>query len=231
LAKMGWPDGPVAMVGNDLEADIAPARKIGLRTFYTPEDGFETPIQYKELASPGGSLEDVLPWIDSLSEEELLPDFSSPEALLAIMRTTPAALTGLARELPEEAWTLCPMPGEWCLAEITCHLRDVDAEVNIPRMQKILEEANPFLPGMDTDSWVSEREYIAQDCTEALTDFAKNRTRLLSMLENLRPEEWRRQARHAIFGPTALLEMVNIIAGHDRLHLKQIHKTIPRKMQ
>jgi FMN phosphatase YigB (HAD superfamily) len=231
LAKMGWPDGAVVMVGNDLEADIAPARKMGLKTFFTPEEGSPVPSQFIEMTSPGGNLEDLLAWIDSKSEEDLLPDFSSPEALLAIMRATPAALTSLAQELPEEAWAFCPMPGEWCLAEITCHLRDVDAEVNIPRMQKILEEANPFLPGMDTDSWVSERKYIAQDCTEALEDFASNRIRLLSMLENLQPEEWRRQARHAIFGPTELLEMVNIIAGHDRLHLKQIFKTIPGKAE
>jgi FMN phosphatase YigB (HAD superfamily) len=231
LAKMGWPDEPVVMVGNNLDEDIAPARKIGLKTYFVPEDSSHHQSQFKEMASPGGSLEDVLPWIDSLSEEELRPDFSSPEALLAIMRATPAALTSLAYELPEEAWTLCPMPGEWCLAEITCHLRDVDAEVNIPRMKKILEEANPFLPGMDTDSWVSERKYIAQDCTEALTDFAQNRIQLLSVLENLRPEEWRRQARHAIFGPTELMEMVNIIAGHDRLHINQIYQTIPRKAQ
>lgn len=231
LAKMGWPEGPVVMVGNDIEADIISARKSGLRTFYTPENGSPPPAAYLEFTQPGGSLEDVIPWIDSVPQEELIPDFSSPEALMAIMRATPAALHALASELPEEAWTVCPMPGEWCLAEITCHLRDVDAEVNIPRIQRILEEGNPFLPGMDTDSWVSEREYIAQDCVEALTDFSQTRIRLLSMLETLSSEEWSLKARHAIFGPTKLLEMVSIIAGHDRLHIRQVHNTIPRKRQ
>jgi FMN phosphatase YigB (HAD superfamily) len=229
LAKMGWPDGAVVMVGNDLDADIIPARKIGLPTFYTPEVNSITSDQ--DHSQPGGNIEDVIPWIDSHTEEELLPDFSSPEALLAILRATPAAINALAHELPDETWTYCPKPGEWCLAEITCHLRDVDAEVNIPRIEKILEEADPFLPGMDTDTWVLEREYISQDCIEALDAFIQNRIRLLTLLEQIKPEEWHRKARHSIFGPTQLLEMVRIIAGHDRLHIRQFHNTIPRKRQ
>jgi hypothetical protein len=36
----------------------------------------------------------------------------------------------------------------------------------------------------------------------------------------------RRTARHAIFGPTHLKELVGINAGHDRLHLQQVKKTI-----
>jgi FMN phosphatase YigB (HAD superfamily) len=227
LAKMGWPDGPVVMIGNDLEADILPARKIGIKTFYTPEDGAPLPLNYSEYTSPGGNIEDVIPWIDSLAEEELLPDFSSPESLMAILRATPAAIHTLAQQLPEKAWTYCPKPGEWCLAEITCHLRDVDAEVNKPRIQKILDEVEPFLPGMDTDSWVSEREYIVQDCTEALEVFTQNRINLLSMLEEIKPEDWSRKAKHSIFGPTQLQEMVNIITQHDRLHIRQVYNTIP----
>jgi FMN phosphatase YigB (HAD superfamily) len=221
LAQMGWPDGPVVFVGNDPALDIAPAKKLGIRTFYITEES------QKGQVPASGKLEDVLPWIDSCTPEELLPDYSSPHAMLSTLRSTPAALHTLARQLPAEAWNLCTIPGEWCLAEITCHLRDVDAEVNIPRFEKMLAEENPFLPSFNTDSWVNERQYISQDCSEALADFIKNRLRLLTLLENLQTEDWQRTARHAIFGPTQLGEIVNIIAGHDRLHLQQIYKTIP----
>jgi FMN phosphatase YigB (HAD superfamily) len=226
LAQLGWPDGPVLFVGNDPQLDLAPARQIGIRTFYVHEDGGPVPGS-DPLLTPGGSLEDILPWIDSQSEEDLLPDLTSPEALLAVLKATPAALHTLAQMLPDEAWTYCPTPGEWCLAEIICHLRDVDAEVNMPRFLKMLHEVNPFLPGFDTDSWVSERQYIAQDCVEALTAFLANRKKLVQLIESMAPEDWMRKARHAIFGPTELREIVKIIAGHDRLHVNQVIKTIP----
>lgn len=227
LAQMGWPNGPVVMVGNDPEADLLPARQMGIKTFYVPEPGMAEPGS-SPLLTPGGGLEDLLPWIDSQTEEALLPDYSSREAVLATLRATPAALHTFSFELPDEAWTYCPKPGEWCLAEITCHLRDVDAEVNIPRFTKMIEEENPFLPGIDTDSWVTEREYIAQDCIQALTVFIQNRMKLISLLESLAPEDWQRSARHSIFGPTQLREIVNIIAEHDRLHLQQVVQTIPK---
>jgi FMN phosphatase YigB (HAD superfamily) len=225
LAKMGWPEGPVVYVGNDPQLDIEPAHKMGLKTFYVQEERGPAPGSTPDL-SPGGKLADFLPWLDSQDSASLVPDYSSPTALLATLRATPAVLHSLGRDLPESMWTLCTIPGEWCLSEITCHLRDVDAEVNIPRFQKMLLEENPFLPGFDTDSWVSERQYIAQDCLEALSDFIKNRLHLLEILESLQPLDWQRKARHAIFGPTRLSEIVSILAGHDRLHLQQIHKTI-----
>lgn len=226
LARMGWPEGPVLMVGNDIEADIEAARRMGLPTFHIPEDGAPgSPAP--DGVNPSGALADVIPWIDSQPEEALLPDYSGPQALISILRSTPAALHSLAEELPAEAWTYCPQPGEWCLAEITCHLRDVEREVNIPRLKKITDEANPFLPGMDTDPWAVERQYIVQDCMEALDAFTANRTEFLSLLEGLGREDWQRPARHAIFGPTHLWELVGFIAGHDRLHIQQAYKTIP----
>jgi FMN phosphatase YigB (HAD superfamily) len=227
LAQMGWPEGPVVMVGNDFEADIVPARQIGLATFYTPENGSSPAPGYDPNHGPAGNLGDLLTWIDSQDPASLQPNFSSPHTLINILRATPAALNSLAKELPPEVWTSCPIPGEWCIAEITCHLRDVDAEVNLPRLKQIIKESNPFLPGMDTDRWVEERDYIAQDCLEALDAFIANRMELLNLLDNLPEEAWKLPARHAIFGPTQFYEMVSIIAGHDRLHLQQVYASMP----
>jgi FMN phosphatase YigB (HAD superfamily) len=228
LALMGWPEGPVIMVGNDPEADIIPARKLGLPAYYTPEPDSPFPPLNPDIA-PSGRLSDLFDWIDSQPAADLQPDYSSPEALLAILKATPAALKTMAQELSPEAWTYCPLPGEWCMAEVTCHLRDVDAEVNLPRMHKMLDENNPFIPGMDTDRWVSERQYIVQDCMEALSDFVANRVELLNLLEGLHPESWQLPARHAILGPTHLHELVSIIASHDRLHIQQIFNSLPGK--
>ncbi len=109
---------------------------------------------------------------------------------------------------------------------ILCHLRDVDMEVNLPRLNKVLHEVNPFLPGEDTDPWAKDRNYILQDCDEALDRFIITRMEIVSMLETLSPDDWERSARHAIFGPTRLIELVKIITGHDRLHVQQAHEVL-----
>ena len=39
-------------------------------------------------------------------------------------------------------------------------------------------------------------------------------------------DEWKRKARHAIFGPTDLQELVKFMVEHDKLHIRQIRSTI-----
>jgi hypothetical protein len=104
-----------------------------------------------------------------------------------------------------------------------CHLREVDAEVNLPRIIKVIQESNPFLPGIDTDKWAEERLYYCQNGQEAQEEFTAARIQLVNTLSRLSPEDWMRPARHAIFGPTTLKELVRIIVDHDRLHIRQAY--------
>ena len=96
----------------------------------------------------------------------------------------------------------------------------------MPRIQKVLAENNPFVPGRDTDPWAEERKYIQQDGRQALSQFVVQRMKLLDTLNALQPGDWQRMARHAIFGPTPLSELVDIIARHDRLHIRQVKEVI-----
>ena len=142
--------------------------------------------------------------------------------MLSILQATPAALDSLCRHLPASAWAQRPIEDEWCINEILCHLRDADQEVNLPRVQMVLEQENPFIPGIDTDPWAEERNYIQQDGARALQKFMLVRMQMVELLESIHPDDWLRSSRHAIFGPTYLHELVGIIAAHDRLHLRQI---------
>ena len=225
LAYLGWPEDGVVMVGDDLGLDISPARQLGLPAFWlTPEGG--RPVDGETAPSAQGQLSEVLPWLDGASPQSLQPGFDSPAAMLATLRATPAALSNLCRRLPGAAWAQRPQTGEWSLTEIVCHLRDVDREVNLERLQITLAETNPFIPGRDTDPWAEERQYIRQDGEQALGQFIQARLKLLEILEGMPPQDWQRPVRHAIFGPTQLRELVGITAAHDRLHLRQVIKVI-----
>jgi hypothetical protein len=66
----------------------------------------------------------------------------------------------------------------------------------------MIEETNPFIAGQVTDDWVQLREYDMQDGHEALIVMAEARSQLVAILSGLSPEDWKRKARHSVFGPT-----------------------------
>ncbi len=224
LGQLGWPKVPVTMVGNDVELDIAAATQLGLPVFWlTPNGSVDWSGQGEP--PPHGSFDELLAWLDSSHLAPMPASFNTPKALLAVLRATPATLAVLLHRTGEN-WSSRPAPSEWSPGEVMCHLRDVDAEVNLSRLEKVINEQNPFLPGQDTDPWAEIREYRNQDGWSALQEFTSVRKSLLSLLENIEPQSWNRPARHAIFGPMKLYELVNIIAGHDILHIQQVYKTL-----
>ena len=223
LGCLGWPEEPTVMVGNDAQADIAGARQLGLPVYWV--NGAEE-WQGPGEAPPHGGLEALLPWLESVSAESLYPNLVSPTAMLAVLQSTPSVLDTLCARQPRERLSRRPGPAEWSPVEVLCHLRDVEREVNLPRLCKVARENNPFIAGQDTDPWAEERHYIDQDARQALSTFMQTRLELLAILKAFELEDWERPARHAIFGPTRLREMINIIAAHDRLHVQQVFKTL-----
>jgi FMN phosphatase YigB (HAD superfamily) len=224
LAQLGWPKIPVVMVGNDVESDINAARKLGLPVFWMTNDGTST-WNGQGAIPPHGELTDLIPWIDVSIPAAMTNNFNTPTALLSVLRSTPAALATLCCHKSHDLGRR-PAPDEWSPNEVLCHLRDVDAEVNLARLQKVIKEWNPFLVGQDTDPWADTRQYCLQDGLHALVDFTQARLEVLQLLESISPEDWDLPARHAIFGPTNLRELVNIITGHDILHVRQVYQAL-----
>jgi FMN phosphatase YigB (HAD superfamily) len=224
MAQLGWPKIPVVMVGNDVESDIGAARQLGLPVFWVTDNG-STRWDGAGEAPPQGGLSALIPWLKMAPPEPLHTDFTSPAAMLAVLRSTPAALATLCRQRPANL-ARRTATGEWSPGEVLCHLRDVDDEVNLPRLRKVIGERNPFLPGQDTDPWAEARQYIRQDGLQALESFTDTRLEVLELLVKLSQEAWNRPARHAIFGPTHLRELVKIIVGHDILHVQQVFRAL-----
>jgi len=215
LARLGWPEGPVVMVGNDLENDIACAAQAGLASFWITPDGGGSPAG--AAATGHGALKDLLPWLDAADAKTLEPDFSSQRALLAALRAGPAGLTSLAgRDLQKR-----PAPGEWNATETLCHLRDVEAEVFLPRLRRALREDAPVLAGLDSKNWPEERAYAAQDPWAVQQAFTAARMELLAELDSLPEDAWKRTMVHPSGSQLTVLELVGRIAAHDRNHARQ----------
>jgi hypothetical protein len=63
----------------------------------------------------------------------------------------------------------------------------------------------------------------------AFQEYLTARLAMLEALKGMSEEEWSRRARHSIFGPTTLLEMIGFMATHDRIHIQQIWKLLHPK--
>ncbi len=223
LALLGWPENAAVMIGDSLENDISCADSLGIPSFLISDIH---PVENETSnQAESGDFSRLQQWLLQ-NDGHFETEFHKPTALLAILRATPAALNSLCNQLHIDAWTARPKPEEWCQTEVLCHLRDVEVEVNLPRLNKLIQDADPFLPGIDSDPWAKERGYINQDGPLALQGFINSRIQTLQLLDGLLTEDWDRPARHAIFGPTSLLELVNIMAGHDQLHIRQLHQLV-----
>ena len=221
LAQLGWVNQPAAIIGNSLSEDLAPAAQLGLPGFLvSSSDSSNPPVK---LAPPSrqGTLDEAIDWLDEITLTLSPPDYNTPSAILAVLRTTPAVLDTFGRALQPQCWNEPPHPGEWCFTEIICHLRDADSEINLPRFERILTEDNAFVAAVNADAWSQTRSYCQESGIEALSGFNSFRSRLIQLLENLSPAQWEIPASHAIFGPTTLRELAAFLAQHDRTHIQQ----------
>jgi len=219
LGQLGRKPHEAVMVGNDPGLDLAPARALSMRVYHLSDDPCD---EY-----PGGSLNDLLGWIDGQVNAPDPEEIRTAQAVSARFRGHAGALATLARELSNDEWKRRPAPNEWAPVEIVCHLRDAEMEVNRPRLAAFSAAESPHLTALDTDIWADERNYIGQSGPEALSDFLEARVALLQELEILTEAEWNQPALHSLLGPTSLLEVMGIATDHDLLHLAQMRSTLP----
>lgn len=87
------------------------------------------------------------------------------------------------------------------------------------RLQRVLAEANPYLPYFGPDV---ARPDAPGTLDELLEQFRSKRHLLVRLLVELAPEDWDRPAVHETMGPTTLALQTQNIAHHDVDHLEQL---------
>ncbi|MGE5071913.1 MAG: DinB family protein [Anaerolineae bacterium] len=231
LGRMGWPDGPVLMVGNDVQRDLARAEELGLRTYQVDGVPITLPLTAMAAAQPAqplshGSLVGLREWLEAADFAALEPDLKSRRAITAVLTSTPAVLQGLTAGLSAEQWKHEPTSEDWSIIEIVSHLRDTEREVHQAQIETLRSDPQPFVPRPDAAVWAKQRHYLGEDGPRAVADFAAARLQTLQEIANVDADLWNRSARHAIFGPTNFGEVVGFMADHDRLHIQQGWQTL-----
>ncbi len=115
-----------------------------------------------------------------------------------------------------------PYPDHWSLLEILCHLHDNEHEDFKVRVQSVLKNPTIPLTPIEPFSWVTERNYLAQNFDQKLTAFLQKRSDSIKWLNHLKQPSWSNTYHHETYGKlTARNFLVNWLA-HDNLHIRQI---------
>lgn len=150
---------------------------------------------------------------------------SVPQLLLSLEEFA-LRLAGVLSD-PDLDWQWQPDKDSWSLAEVMCHMRDVEREVHLARYKAVISQEDPFLSGVTSDEWAEARAYHSQDGREAAETFLSLRHQSLEKLRQLDYEQWDRTGTHAFFGTTSLQELINLAVQHDQAHWQQIQELLP----
>jgi hypothetical protein len=155
-----------------------------------------------------------------LYRQELLTALGSDDPV-AVVRSTLEDLSALLSAASSEVLRRQPAPGEWSPHEVLSHLADSDLMVNV-RVRMIVTQDRPLLVGYDQEAWTARFGGLESDPRETLDRWRVLRRANVRIFESLTPAEWDRVGQHTERGDESARLIVQLMAGHDRIHLAQI---------
>jgi len=83
LTQIGWPDGPIIMVGNDPDHDVSGSQGIGIPVYWVSEGDSQFPVD-QPVPNGSGYLKDFYSWLESHTMDAMSPDYTSKSAMTNI---------------------------------------------------------------------------------------------------------------------------------------------------
>ncbi|MBI4261209.1 MAG: DinB family protein [Actinobacteria bacterium] len=118
-----------------------------------------------------------------------------------------------------------PAPGEWSAVEVLGHIADAEL-VGAARYRWILAHDRPALAPYEQDDWVERLDHRSAPPDELLDLFEALRRANLALWRRTPEADRARLGIHAERGPESYETTFRMIAGHDRVHLDQLRRTV-----
>ena len=142
---------------------------------------------------------------------------------LDVLKRTPAALTKAIAGLTPRQLAKREAPDKWSIRHVLRHLADSEI-VWAWRLRLVLAEERPPITGYDQDLWAARLEYEATNVKESLAEFGVVRKSNLRLLKRASAADLARVGVHSQRGEESIERMLDLYAGHDLLHLRQIRR-------
>ncbi len=150
---------------------------------------------------------------------DLLGDRDPIEVLHGTHRILADRIAGLSSDQLRQA----EAPGKWSIVDVLQHLADSDL-VWAYRLRMVLAHDRPRITGYDQDLWARRLHYDEAIAALALEQFRVLRESTLRILERLSPADRQRVGVHVERGEESIDRMIQLYAGHDILHARQIDR-------
>lgn len=102
------------------------------------------------------------------------------------------------------------------------HLTDLEREGFGVRIERLLNEDDPYLPGFDGTEVAERRKYAAKSLHDGMRAFARARQDNIDALARVTPAEWSRRGEQQGIGAVALSDIPRLMAAHDAEHREEI---------
>jgi uncharacterized damage-inducible protein DinB len=142
---------------------------------------------------------------------------------LKVQKSTAKKLEKAIRRLSKKELRRRPAPGKWSIAEILAHLADGEVVASW-RMRLILGSNGAPVQSFDQDVWAKTFRYENQDPKQSLRTFRILRESNLALLKSVPRKLWQNHGMHSERGKETISHIVEMFAGHDLNHVRQVEK-------
>jgi len=156
--------------------------------------------------------------------QELLAALGGDDPV-AVLRDDLAEVERLVAGATPEQLNRSPAPGEWSPRQVLSHLADSDL-VFETRLRMMVTQDRPVLVGYDQEAWTDRFAGLDDTPEQTLARWQVLRAANVRMAESFTPEEWERVGMHSERGEESVRLHVQILAGHDRVHIDQFRRAM-----
>ena len=129
-----------------------------------------------------------------------------------------------------EQLTSMPENDKSPLAEHAWHVRDCESDLYGMRIQRVLQEAEPYLEPISVSHWPEERSYLTKPVQQANREFRELRESLVKQLQTTQASALERTCRRTDGRRSAVTDLIAELLEHDRDHRRRIAAILARRV-
>ncbi len=152
---------------------------------------------------------------------ERMLSYQQGKSPIRVLSSTPARLAKLVRGVPRKKLITRPGTGRWSVAEILGHLADAEMVTGF-RLRLVLGSSGVIIQAFDQDAWAGFSQYRKQNPDLSLSAFQAVRRRNVELLKSIPQEMWENFGMHTERGKETVSRIIEMLAGHDINHVRQI---------
>lgn len=140
---------------------------------------------------------------------------------LRTLKQTPAAIAGILKGIQKSRLIHRPEPDRWSVAEILAHLAEAELAFGY-RLRHVVGAPGTTIQAYDQNIWQNNAGYLIRDPKGTLAYFTAMRAMNVAFVQALDDEKRSRFGIHTERGRESVMRMVELFAGHDENHLRQV---------